>query len=183
MRIAEIEDLRGSIRLLYLDNFDTSSMNRMAKNPGNVDLLIEALWAEVIANIYPYQWRAAWFLEHVIAVHPHKADELLQPILDVMAGFNHEGQYRHCLKIILLTSQDAWDLGLMYDLAYTIMMDEKHAPAVRVHAMEIVSQVVKKEPDLNYEFVESLRFIYQNSTAGLKSRINRILATKKKERG
>jgi len=159
MENMEIEDLRKSIRELFLHNFDTASMNRMVQNPGNLDLLVEALWAEVLENNYPYQWRAAWFLEHVVDVHPHKADELLNPILDAISGFNHEGQYRHVLKIILLSSQDLWDLGRVYDMAYGIMMNEVHAPAVRVHAMEIVSQIVKKEPDLKYEFIESLKFI------------------------
>lgn len=172
--------MENQIKKYLLDGFDTIGMKKWAKETDKPVELLETLWSIIIENEYPYQWRAAWFFEQVMYYHPKFANDYFLRILEYMSKFNHPGQWRHSLKVILLTDIEIWDLGKMLDLGYELMMDESKPAATRVYAMEIIYQIVRKESDLKNEFIESLRLINIEGGASIKSRVKKNLARLKK---
>lgn len=167
--------MKTRIKTYLLLDFDTIGMKSMALKTDNPSELLDILWEIIIENEYPYQWRAAWFFEQTIYNHPEFANLFLDKILDFMPKYNHPGQLRHSLKVILLTDVSLWDFGIMLKLGYDLMLSENQPPAIRVYALEIVFKIVLYEPDLKREFIDSLHLINDGSSKGIKSRVRRTL--------
>lgn len=172
--------MKEKVRQYLVDGFNTNGMKKLARETKDPKDLLKILWSIIIENRYPYQWRASWLFEQIIDNKPEFAIEYFPFILHQIPEFNHPGQLRHCLKVILLTDIELWDFSEMLELGYGLMMNESLPPASRVHAMEITYRIVKVEPELKNEFIESLRLINIEGGAAIKSRVRKYNALLKK---
>jgi hypothetical protein len=130
--------------------------------------------------MHPLAWRAAWSMYHL----GHQQKVVFRPILNEMIiqlpSFKHDGQKRECMKILLLFDIQSLDMGKLLQISYDFLLNPQQALAVRVHAMQIIYEISEIEPELKAELKSSLLFLLPNTSAGFKSRANKLLHKMKK---
>jgi hypothetical protein len=88
----------------------------------------------------------------------------------------HTGQTREILRwfTICKPTHDN-DLGTLLDFCLSVLPNNTLPVAIKVHAMTIIENIAKKEPDIIPEFAAILEDIYMYQTVGGKNKIQKLL--------
>ncbi len=82
---------------------------------------------------------------------------------------------RNTLKILQFVDIPEDLLGITADICFRLLNDGKEPIAVKVFAMTVIFNIVKKYPELNEELKISIEEQMPFASAGFKSRGNKIL--------
>ncbi|MCB0642433.1 MAG: hypothetical protein KDC44_12375 [Phaeodactylibacter sp.] len=127
--------------------------------------------------------KAAWAFMHIAdanldLVRPYTAD-----LVYVLGKEVHVAVHRNGARILAELDIPEELMGIAADHCFRLLMDPKVTVAVRVHAMTILWQICKKEPDLAPELKLVLEDQLPHGSAGFKNRGQKILkAIQKMER-
>lgn len=163
--------MKEEVKRYLIEDISSESVKRLAKKDVTASKLAETLWEITLDNIHPYSWRAAWFLQHIILENRHLANFYAPLFLKNINNFNHPGQVRHGLIIVLLSDEKDWDDGFLLNLCFDYMISESQPPAIRVYSMEIVQRVVNRLPELKREFKETLELISKEGKPSILGRV------------
>ena len=135
------------------------------------------MMAVAMLDKYPVSMRAARILTLCTSKNPTLIRPHIKTIIQSLESTKVEGVRRGFFKILSevpdLINEEC--LGLLADLAFDWMGDPKQAIAIRVYAIDLLLHVVKKYPDLRYEFVGNLETIMEDGSSGLKSKCKHTL--------
>jgi hypothetical protein len=99
-------------------------------------------------------WRAVWMIDRIHEKHP----ELILPFLPVMTDFlmttQNAGKKRHLLKLISLHDIPEEKIAILLNYCLKVFTTAAEPIAVRVHAMQILFNIAKKEPDFTGELID-----------------------------
>lgn len=128
-----------------------------------------------LANEEPVSRRAAWALDLYTEAHP----ELLIPIIELIVShlptFEHDGMKRHSLRMLARSPLPKENSGQLISQAFNFLLSPVETPAVKVHAMEILYNASLVEPDIRQELIDSIEWRFQEESAGVRSRGEKIL--------
>jgi len=143
-------------------------------NPNQLQNLIDMSFSDS----QPEGWRAAWiladFVKNDIQIRK-KIQPLSSKIVASFKTFNSPGQIREFLKVIQYLDVSGKDMGLLIDMCFDWLLDRKIDQSFRVHAMQIIYDYSKKEPDLQPELKAILEQEMEYALPGFKSRGKKIL--------
>ena len=143
-------------------------------NPNQLQNLIEMSFSDS----QPEAWRATWVLADLVK-NDIKIRKKIQPLSsEIIASFktfNSPGQIREFLKVIQLLELNQEDMGLLIDMSFNWLLDRKADQSFRVHAMQIIFDYSKQEPDLLPELKAILEQEMEFALPGFKSRGRKIL--------
>ncbi len=159
-------------------NLKERAMNHIKAQPNLFDDLMQAALGEK----QPVGWRAAWVAAEIIKKNKDFKtifETYIDEIIDKLEQFKSGGQKREFLKALLLFKIKEEKLGVLINLCFNWLQNPKVDAAIRVHAMQHIYNLSKKEPDLLVELNAILEDLYENENAGFQSRARKILAQKK----
>lgn len=147
-------------------------VTEIARNPEYYKLLIEVAFYD--AN--PKSWRAAYLLDCINDLDPGLLRPFLSEMIEQVQIEKSTSKTRHFLKLISLNDLTKEQQGFLFDFCIKTLTSEKEPVAVRVHAMQILSNIAENEPALIPEVVLVIENEMENhSTAGIISRGNKLV--------
>lgn len=166
---------KADLRQTLVEDLSEQMMNRVQDIAANQDDVFNFLWEIAIENHYPASWRAAWIYSKVVDKRPHLALKHLHLIPQYLLSFNHDGQKRELLKVVLLFPLQNQDMGRLLKICFDWLANPKESASVRVHSMQIVYEISCIETDLQPELKLQILQLLPDADAGLKNRSQKIL--------
>jgi len=119
--------------------------------------------------------RAAWVLGTIAESRP----SLIIPYIDkLLTHFNnpiHNAIKRNTMRALTFVSIPKKNYGKIVDVCFEFLLNPKTPPAISIHAMIVLHEIIKEEEDLKREFKLVLEDFMKTGGAGVKSRGRRIL--------
>ena len=164
-------DLRKNLVQRYSKQNTLEMRNWIGDDPDRFQQLMDLYLGEdaLLAQ------RAAWVMSHVHEVRGHMIQPYLSDLLDVLTQKNHDAVKRNALKVLAECDLPEELLGVAADRCFTLLEDQKMATAIRVHAMTVLWNICKKEPDLSFELGMYIEQQLPYGSAGFKNRGKKIL--------
>ncbi len=119
--------------------------------------------------------RAAWLMSHCVDEFPWLIDKHLSAIIYNLDKPVHVAVKRNTLKILQFVDLPKDLLGITADICFRLLNDGKEPTAVKVFAMTVIYNIVKKYPELNEELKMSIEEQMPFASAGFKSRGRKTL--------
>jgi hypothetical protein len=142
--------------------------------------LYEEIAAIVLANEEPYSRRAIWVMDTCDEERPGWAEPYLEPLIDHLEVFGHDGLRRHALRILSRHRIPDHKLVKVMDHCFEMLTTFQSA-AVKVHAMEILYHLSQRMPEIKNELVSATELAIQEGSSGVKNRGVRLLDRLMKE--
>lgn len=121
-------------------------------------------------------WRAAWIIDQLNEQNKPLVATYLPQIAEAVLKSENSSKLRHFLKIISQHPVPPGYAGLLFDRSLRIFTGPRYPVAVRVHAMQILSEIARTEKELIPELVQTIENELElHPSAGLKSRGKHIL--------
>ena len=119
---------------------------------------------------------SSWIINHCMEENP----QLIEPhveamILNLDKPNLNDSVIRSTVKALSETNIPEHLQGRALELCYNYLLDPKTAIAIRVHAMQMIFNISKNEPDLLRELQVAIQDWMPHGSAGFKSRGNKIL--------
>ena len=148
----------------------------LTTNKQELDRLIE----QILKNEETVSFRASWVLCHACDHNNKVVIPYIDQLLDLIPTVIHNGTIRSILRCIAAvepkhipqSSEDA-----LLDLCFGFLENSKEEVAVRVHAMQCISNYIPKYPELKNDFTAILEIQLQGegATTGFKNRARKLI--------
>jgi len=175
-------NLRNILVNFLTHNISVDNVKQLSLSNKVDQTMIDTLWDITISNKYPEAWRAAWTMYHIVS---NDKKELARPhlhkMLDQLSLFNHNGQKREIMKVILLFEPTDIDMAKAINISYDILLNPNEALAVRVHAMQLIYNISTIEYELKTELLNALEIVMQENSPALKGRGKMLVKKLKKQ--
>lgn len=157
---------------------ETSKKNTdfIAKHIGEDPEYFKELINLIFSERDPIPMRASWVIEKISSTNPDLLKPYLQKIIKHMTGFTHPGTKRNLLKCVSLNEIPEGTEGVLYDMCYNFVISRFEPPAVKVHSMQIMFNIARKEPDLKRELRLIIEELSNDNSAAIKSRCRHLIA-------
>lgn len=129
----------------------------------------------------PQSWRAAWLVKHYMQRNDKHIRPKINSILKVILN-KEDGHQRELLKILIDMELNERQEGILFDKCIRIWEDISKSPSVRGFAFLIITNTVKKYPEL----ISEISFLAQNHfietlSPGIRHSVIRIVKEMKME--
>ncbi len=128
-----------------------------------------------LGNEYRVTQRAAWLVSHCVDAHPGLLKKHLKSMIENLEKPVHVAVKRNTLRILQFIEIPEDLLGLTADICFKFLKSGKETIAVKVFAMTVLYNIVKKYPELKEELVISIEEQMPFGSAGFKGRGRKIL--------
>lgn len=169
------QDTKTKITTLLGENLGKAFCHMMAHEAASNPLWISTLNEIMLEDNAPYNWRAAWVVDHIQQQFPHLINPFVTTYIKSLPTVKSDGVKRHILKIACQMSVDEIEEGELIDLCFKWMQSALTPIANKAHCIEIVYKVTCRYPDLANEFGLILEEIAINGSKGEKSKAKKIL--------
>ena len=125
----------------------------------------------------PVNWRAARAADLSCTKYPELFHPWLGTIVDKLEFTEHDSVLRSHLRILIRYTKemDEEQMGKTFDFAFETLFNENKAVALRYYSMEILVNIVKREPELKDEVKMALEDLLSHSNRTFKNAIRRIM--------
>ncbi len=149
------------------------------KNPKHFKDLIDLVYI----NEPIISQRASWVMSICMDEQPELFDNYIQTILIHFPYSNfHDSVKRHSLKVLQNINIPNNELGKLIDDCFNLIHSNSEAVAVKVYAMDFIFNNCKNEPDILNELKLEIENQLPYSSAGFKSKANKIIKYINKKR-
>lgn len=125
---------------------------------------------------YRVTQRSAWLIGECAERHPHLVTPWLSAIIKKMQEPGvHIAVKRNVLRLLSCTEIPPKLLGTVVSICFDELESPDSAIAVRVHAMSIVLNVARHEPDLRNELQTLIEQMLPNAGPAIRARAKRVL--------
>lgn len=140
----------------------------------NPNLFDETI-AIALGNAKPQAWRATWLIGQYVEQNDKRIKPHINSILKVILG-KEDGHQRELLKVLLKMELTEKQEGILFDKSITIWEDINKSSSVRSIAFLILSNIVKKYPELLTEikFLTQRHFI-ETLSPGIRYSVIRVI--------
>lgn len=135
---------------------------------------MQALWEFSISE-HKHSWRGTWIMDKIYELNPELIRIYLPQIIEMIPDLKNESKLRQFLKLISLEPLPQDISGLFINRCFDLLLNRSTAPAVSVHAMQILYNFSLMEPDIQNELQTILHELMEESSAGFKCRAKKIL--------
>jgi hypothetical protein len=150
--------------------------NYIAHYVGNDPVLFKELISLVFTGKPPLPMRASWVISGVTDKYPELLKPYLKKIVDNIEKFDHPGTRRNLLRYIAMIQVPESLQGKLFDICYQLLKSRYEPPAVKVHSMQILYNIAKKEPDLKREIRLLIEELTNHESAAIKSRSRQLMS-------
>lgn len=120
--------------------------------------------------------RASWVLQHLHNLAPERCDSFQNQIIKTLKKAPiHDSVKRSGLRTLADQSIEEDNLGEVAEMCFDFLNSMHEAVAVKVHAMEILKNIVKRIPELKEELLFSIEEQVPFQSSGFKNRAKKIL--------
>ncbi len=120
--------------------------------------------------------RASWVLQHLHNIAPQQCVPFQNLIIKSLRKTTiHDAVKRSGLRTLANQKIDPENLGELAELCFNFLNSMKEAVAIKVHAMEILKNIVKDVPELKEELLFSIEEQLPFQSSGFKNRANKII--------
>ncbi len=124
----------------------------------------------------PVSWRAAYLVDKINDINPNLLLSYLEPMIKQVKIEKNGGKRRHFLKLISMNKIPEEQQGSLLDFCIDTFKSDKEAVAVRVHAMQILYNISKLQPELQQEILAVIEHeMKYHSSAGITSRGKKLV--------
>jgi hypothetical protein len=146
-------------------------MKKIGPNQASFDVLIGLF----LGDEYRVTQRASWVVSHCIDEYPWLIENHLRAIIENLQKPVHVAVKRNTLRILQFIDIPEDLMGLTADLCFSFLNSGKETIAVKIFAMTVLFNIVKKYPELDYELKISIEEQMPFGSGGFKSRGKKIL--------
>lgn len=136
---------------------------------------IKELWQISISN-EKNSWRATYLIGKVYNVDPDMVRPYIPKMIKIIPKLQDESKLREYLKLISFEPLTKDISGDFINRCFDLMVHVTTAVAVKVHAMQILFNFTKVEPDLQNELALIIEEQMEHGSAGFCSRGRKILS-------
>ena len=154
---------------------------RIAEIARNDGQLLESIFVVIEEGKSPYDWRAAWVLDHLNQIEPSATPKHLNRMIRFLPTTSSDSLRRTFLKIIGTHPIPDENSGVLMDECFKLLKNPASAIAVRAWCMNILVDFAKEYPEICNELKPILEEISKTGSAGEKSKANKMLKTLDKE--
>lgn len=120
-------------------------------------------------------WRAAWIIDLLYRDDPSLIKPYIKELLNILIETPYNGVRRSLLKIIHSEPAPTTEDGRLLDKCFQWIVSPIIPTAVRVHAMQYVSQLLPSYPELKNEFILCLETALNDENKGIKTKARNLL--------
>lgn len=140
-------------------------VSRVEENPGLIKQLVDITLKNNAASL-----KASWALTHCHDKMPRLLQPYIEELIKAAPGFSHTGTRRSVLRILAAVDIPEDYQVFMFDHCLQWVISRKEPVAVKVHAIEILTNIALLEPDLKNEVIPVILDVMPHGTAALKAR-------------
>jgi hypothetical protein len=107
----------------------------------------------------------------------------ISEILAKLAQLPHPGQRRELLKVLMFFEPQEMDMGILFNLSYSLFTNPDESLANIVHSMQILYNISQIETELKPELLSTIELMLPQSKAGFKSRGGKLAKKLRKQIG
>ena len=161
-----------SLHHILTDNLRKDKMVAFLKK--NPNLFDETLKVS-LCDKEPQSWRAAWLLKHYMSKNDERISPSINKILKAVPT-KKDGHQRELLKILLEMELTEKQEGILFDKCICIWEDINKSSSVRSFAFLIITNTVKKYPELISEigFLTQGHYV-ETLSPGIRKTVVRII--------
>ncbi len=142
---------------------------------------LDAIMAKALDDSQPENWRAAWMVDKIHDKYPELVLPYFPAITEFLFTTQNAGKKRHFLKLISLHEIPEENMAFMLNFSIEVFTNAAEPIAVRVHAMQILFNIARKEPDFVGELIEIIEHeIEFHGSSGIASRGRKLVAKLRK---
>jgi hypothetical protein len=119
--------------------------------------------------------RASWVVTNITDKHPEMLKPYLNQVVSKIHIFKHHGTRRNMLRSLASIDIPEKYHGKLFDDCYRWLQSKDELPAVKVHSMQILYNISKREPDLLRELQMIIEELTDHESAAIRSRSKEIL--------
>lgn len=121
-------------------------------------------------------WRAFWIADKIHEQHPGLIVPFLPEMSELVLKTKDQAKKRHLLKLISLNKIPEEMMADLLDFCIGRFSDASEPVAVRVHAMQVLFNIAREQPDFAGELTDLIEHeIEYHGSAGIKSRGKKLL--------
>lgn len=114
--------------------------------------------------------RASWVVTNITDTHPEMLKPYLKQIISKIQTFKHHGTRRNMLRSLANANIPEVFHGKLFDNCYQWLLSKDELPAVKVHSMQILYNIARKEPDLLRELQLVIEELTDHESAAIRAR-------------
>jgi hypothetical protein len=137
--------------------------------------LVKDLWELFLSNEEPVSRRAAWVLDHLTETRPEWISDYTSRLIDALPGFSHDGLKRHALRMISRNPVPEAGKDLLMNICFEWLISRNEAVSAKVYCMEILYRICLEEPAIRHELTDSIEYILEEGTPGIRNFGKKIL--------
>lgn len=135
---------------------------------------VQQLWEMCISN-EKHSWRATWLMDKVYDIDSNLVRPYIPQMIALIPTLEDESKQRQYLKLISCELLPKDISGEFINRCFDLLINATTAVAVKVHAMQVLYNFSKIEPDIQNELVIIIEEQMEHGTAGFCSRSRKIL--------
>lgn len=128
-----------------------------------------------LGDEYRVTQRAAWVVSHCVDAYPWLIDKHLESIIENLRKPVHIAVKRNTIRILQFIDIPEDLIGMTADICFKFLNSGKETVAVKVFAMTVLFNIVKKYPELDYKLRISIEEQMPFGSGGFISRGRKIL--------
>ena len=163
--------LREDILRDYSKTHVANIARQIGPNQESFDELIKLFLGEE----YRVTQRAAWILSHCADEHPWLIEKHIKPMLLNLENPVSDPVKRNTLRVLRYVEIPEELMGIAADLCFDFLQSGKEPVAIKVHAMDVIFNIVKKFPELKEELILAIEDQMPFGSAGYKSHGGKVL--------
>jgi hypothetical protein len=170
-----ILNLKMSLRDDLLREYSKAHVAFIAKSIGPNQEDFDELITLFLGDEYRVTQRAAWVLSHCADEHPWLIEKHIEPLLLNLQKPVGDPVKRNTLRVLRNVEIPEELMGIAADLCFDFLLSGKEPVAVKIHAMTILHNIVKKFPELKEELKVAIEDQMPFGSAGFKNRGGKVL--------
>ena len=169
-----------NLREAILEEHSKARAERIARFIGHDSERFDQLMQLIFEGEYRIVQRGTWALRKVCDKHPELFFPYFEKAVFLLREDRHVAFRRNVLSIIAEQEIPEDYLGELADICFGFLESRSETVAVRVHAMEILAAICRREPELANELILLIETYLPHESPGFKSRGKKILNRLKK---
>lgn len=156
-------------------DFSKAHTVMLAKEIGEQQERFDELISILLSKEQQIASRAAWVASHCTDVHPWLLEKHLKPMIQHLREPVHDAVKRNTLRMARQVEIPENLLGAAADICFGFLTSSKEPIAVKVYAIDVLWNIVKKYPEMKEELKISITDQMPFGSSGFRSRGSKIL--------
>ena len=113
---------------------------------------------------YPYSEHASWILTHFTKAKPKLTQLKIKLLIDILFETDNQSVLRNVLNTLNHLELSDYRESELIDLLVNFILDKKNKVALHVYSIQLLTQFIKKYPDLKQEIDQVLTIQVENAS-------------------